>query len=91
MKTFATGVAVAMFIAVAAMVAGCGGDDAEKASSTVAPSAVGGGAGVIADQASVDLGKVPLDRMITQTWRLRNDGSGKAQLGKPKIEALEGC
>ncbi len=90
MKTLATCMGLVILLAVAALFAGCGGDDGTKPP-VAAPSVAGGGARVVADQASVDLGKVPLNRMVTHTWRLRNEGSGKAQLGKPKIETLEGC
>jgi len=92
MKTFALALGLTFAIGAGALSAGCGGDDSPKATTTASqPSTVATAGGVVADQASVDLGRVPLDRMITQTWHLRNEGSGKAQLGKPKIEALEGC
>ena len=87
---------VALLVAASA-VAGCGGDDGTP-SQTLPPAPTGASsagpasaAGVTVDQASVDLGRVPLDKMINQTWKLRNDGSGKAQLGSASIEVLEGC
>jgi hypothetical protein len=90
MKTFALATVAFVAIGFAALFAGCGGDDSSK-ETKVPPSTVASAGGVVVDQASVDLGNVPLDKMVTQTWRLRNEGSGKAQLGKPKIEVLEGC
>jgi len=90
MRTFAVALGAATAITVAALFAGCRGDDSTNAPA-VQPSVVGAAGGVVADEASVDLGTVPLDKLVTQTWRLRNEGSGKAQLGKPKIEVLEGC
>ncbi len=90
MRTAALALLMATALGAGTLLAGCGGDDAGKGPS-VPPSVVGSAGGVVVDQASVDLGKVPLDRMVTQTWTLRNEGGGKAQLGRPKIETLEGC
>lgn len=87
-------------LAVAALVAGVaffgiraleGGDE----TSTVAPAAptvsTAAVAGVTVAVPSVDLGPVPLNQDVNQTFTLTNSGTGKAHLGKPRIETLEGC
>ncbi len=47
--------------------------------------------GVMAEDASVDLGRVPLDTMIQHRFVLQNVGTAPANLGPAQIEVLEGC
>lgn len=42
-------------------------------------------------QQSVDLGRVPLDKMVTQVFRLRNISQDQVQLGRVTVAVLEGC
>ncbi len=92
---------VIVTLAVAAIVAGVGfvgiltfqggGDDESTAppvAATVSSAAV---AGVAVAVPSVDLGPVPLNEQVNQTFTLKNSGPGTVQLGKPRIETLEGC
>jgi hypothetical protein len=47
--------------------------------------------GVEVDATEVDLGRVPLDRIVSHAFRLRNTGELAVTLGRARIETLEGC
>ncbi len=48
-------------------------------------------AGVTVDQPSVDLGHVPLNLTVNQTFHLRNTGRVTVGLGEASIAVLQGC
>lgn len=52
------------------------------------PAVVGG---VEVNATEVDFGRVPLDREVTQSFRLRNTTGAPVSLGSAAIETLEGC
>lgn len=97
-RTAAVTLAVAVLVAGVALMgfrAFGGGDDTPTSAAPAAPAAAtlssGPVAGVAVAIPSVDLGPVPLNKDVVQTFTLKNSGTGKAQLGKPRIETLEGC
>jgi hypothetical protein len=47
---------------------------------------------LVAEQPSVDLGRVPFDRMTEARFELDNTGGDMVRLvGAPKVRMLEGC
>ena len=47
---------------------------------------------LIADEATVDLGRVPFDRMVEARFTVANTGGDVVRLvGAPKVQMLEGC
>ena len=42
-------------------------------------------------QQNVDLGRVPLNKNVTQVFRVRNIGQEQVHLGKVMVNVLEGC
>ena len=46
---------------------------------------------VSVSEKSVDLGQVPLNKMVTQVFRLRNISQDTVQLGRVSVGVLEGC
>ncbi|MCC6175704.1 MAG: hypothetical protein IT305_10410 [Chloroflexi bacterium] len=47
---------------------------------------------LVASSATVDLGRVPFDKMVEAQFELANTGGGTVNLtGAPKIQMLEGC
>jgi hypothetical protein len=76
------------FIGIRALQGGGGKPPGVQVATTVSGAAV---AGVAVAVPSVDLGSVPLNQDVNQTFTLKNSGTGKAQLGIPRIETLEGC
>jgi hypothetical protein len=62
---------------------------AESPSVAVDPFAAGR---LVAEQATIDLGRVPFDRLVEAHYVLANTGSSDVQLlGKPQVRLLEGC
>lgn len=47
--------------------------------------------GVTADVTEVDFGRVPLDRVVTQVFRIRNTSNKSVAVAQPSVETLEGC
>jgi hypothetical protein len=47
--------------------------------------------GVVVDDASWELGQVPLNVAVRPTWTLRNTGDQTVTLGEPHPEVREGC
>lgn len=94
-RTVALTLAVATLVAVVALMGlrtfGGGDDTPTSAAPPVATVSSAAVAGVAVAVPSVDLGPVPLNKDVNQTFTLKNSGTGKAQLGKPRIETLEGC
>lgn len=48
-------------------------------------------AGVVVEDASWELGQVPLNVAVRPTWTLRNTGDQPVTLGEPHPEVREGC
>ena len=48
-------------------------------------------AGIVVDDASWELGQVPLDVAVRPTWTLRNTSDQTVTLGEPHPEVREGC
>ena len=47
---------------------------------------------LVASSATVDLGRVPFDKMVEAQFELANTGGGAVRLtGAPKVQMLEGC
>jgi hypothetical protein len=47
---------------------------------------------LVAASATVDLGRVPFDKMVEAQFELANPGGGTVRLtGSPKVQMLEGC
>lgn len=66
--------------------------DVPAASDTSAPvQARAEAGGVMVEQASVDVGRVPLNTPISHSFKLSNTGAAPVQLGPPRVEILEGC
>lgn len=89
--TLAVAAVVAGAVFLASLTMGGGGDNTSTTVSAVPTVSTAAVAGVAVDVPSVDLGPVPLDKYVDQTFTIRNGGAGKAQLGKPRVETLEGC
>ena len=47
--------------------------------------------GVVVQQASVDLGRQPLDKSLSHSFVVKNTNDRTVQLGVPAIEVLDGC
>jgi hypothetical protein len=62
-----------------------------KSGGSTAPTGTRQLAGVTVDRPSVDLGHVPLNVPVTQTFHLRNTGGTEIGLGEARIAVLEGC
>ena len=53
---------------------------------------IGAPARLVASSATVDLGRVPFDKMVEAQFELANTGGGTVRLtGAPKVQMLEGC
>lgn len=50
-----------------------------------------GAAGIVVDNASWELGQVPLNVAVRPTWTLRNTSDQTVTLGEPHPEVREGC
>ncbi len=46
---------------------------------------------VSVSEQNVDLGQIPLNKMVTQVFRLRNISQDTVQLGRVSVGVLEGC
>jgi hypothetical protein len=62
-----------------------------KSGRSTAPTGTRQLAGVTVDRPSIDLGHVPLNVPVTQTFHLRNTGGTEIGLGEAHIAVLEGC
>ena len=46
---------------------------------------------VSVSETDVDLGPVPLDKVVSRTFRVRNESQGLVQLGRAGVAVVEGC
>ena len=87
-----------MLLTVVILVAGCrssepaaapGGAAGSKAGAT--PGAVNGPR-IAVEEDSFDFGKVPLDKVVSHAFRIKNVGSAPLVLnGEPLVRAVQGC
>ena len=79
---------IVLAIAILANRSADGGGPASRGTAVAAAHTVGG---VEVQAASVDLGRVPLNKQITHNFVVKNTNAGTVQLGVPAIEVLDGC
>ena len=46
---------------------------------------------VSVSETDVDLGQVPLDKVVSRTFRVRNESQGLVSLGRAGVAVVEGC
>lgn len=88
-----------MLLAAVILVVGCGsaepaalpgGGAGSKAGAT--PGAAANGPRIAVEEESFDFGKVPLNKVVSHTFRIRNAGSAPLVLnGEPLVRAVQGC
>lgn len=62
------------------------------AGSAPGPDSYADGPRLVVDRELIDLGVQPVDRLVTATFQLSNQGSGRLRiLGEPAVELIEGC
>jgi hypothetical protein len=78
----------AILVAAIALLVSCAGQQA----ATPAAGAAGSGPRIVVDEEFFDFGKVPLDKVVSHTFRIKNAGGAPLVLaGEPKVRAAQGC